>query len=214
MIIETFPVGLLQCNCTILGSEQTHEAIVIDPGDDVPEVLERLRRHRLTVKHIIATHGHIDHVGGLKEIKDATGAPVYLHGGDLFLYQALPMQAALIGLTAPPATEIDAQLDEGDELGAGEIKLSVFHTPGHTPGSLCFHAPGDEARLFAGDTLFKGSIGRTDLWGGSFEQIMHSLRSKVATLPDETIVIPGHGPATTIGREKRFNPFLQIGGRG
>jgi glyoxylase-like metal-dependent hydrolase (beta-lactamase superfamily II) len=214
MIIETFPVGLLQCNCTILGSEQTREAIVIDPGDSVPEVIARLRRRNLEAKHIIATHGHIDHVGGLKELKEATGAPVYLHRGDLFLYQALPMQAALIGLAAPPATEIDAHLDEGDELGAGEIKLAVFHTPGHTPGSLCFHAPGYEGRLFAGDTLFMGSIGRTDLWGGSFEEIMHSLRSKVVTLPDETIVIPGHGPATTIGREKLFNPFLQAGARG
>jgi hydroxyacylglutathione hydrolase len=209
MILETFPVGLLQCNCTILGSEQTREAIVIDPGDDVAEVLDRLRRHHLTAKYIIATHGHIDHVGGFKELKDATGAPVYLHRGDLFLYQALPMQAAMIGLTAPPATEIDAHLDEGDELGAGEIKLQVFHTPGHTPGSLCFHAPAGEARLFAGDTLFMGSIGRTDLWGGSFEEIMASLRGKVVTLPEETIVVPGHGPATTIGREKRFNPFLQ-----
>jgi len=209
MILETFPVGLLQCNCTILGSEQTREAIVIDPGDEIPKVLERLRYHRLEAKHIIATHGHIDHVGGFKEIKEATGAPVYLHRGDLFLYQALPMQAAMIGLTTPPATEIDAHLDEGDELGAGEIKLSVFHTPGHTPGSLCFHTPGAEDRLFAGDTLFMGSIGRTDLWGGSFEEIMHSLRSKIVTLPEETIVVPGHGPATTIGREKRLNPFLQ-----
>ncbi len=209
MIIETFPVGLLQCNCTILGSEQTREAIVIDPGDEVARVLERLRRHQLEVKHIIATHGHIDHVGGLKELKDATGAPVYLHRGDLFLYQALPMQAMLLGTTAPPATEIDQYLEEGDELGVGEIKIKVFHTPGHTPGSLCFHTPNGEARLFAGDTLFMGSIGRTDLWGGSFEEIMDSLHSKVVTLPDETLVIPGHGPATTIGREKHFNPFLQ-----
>jgi glyoxylase-like metal-dependent hydrolase (beta-lactamase superfamily II) len=209
MILETFPVGLLQCNCTILGSEQTGEAIVIDPGDEVPRLLERISRHRLTVKHIIATHGHIDHVGGLKELKDATGAPVYLHRGDLFLYQALPMQAALIGLATPPETEIDAHLDEGDELGAGEIKLSVYHTPGHTPGSLCFHTPGETGRLFAGDTLFLGSIGRTDLWGGSFEEIMDSLRGKVVTLPEETVVVPGHGPQTTIGREKRLNPFLQ-----
>jgi glyoxylase-like metal-dependent hydrolase (beta-lactamase superfamily II) len=209
MIVETFPVGLLQCNCTILGSEQTREAIVIDPGDEAQLVLDRLRHHRLTARHIIATHGHIDHVGGLKELKEATGAPVYLHRGDLFLYQALPMQAALIGVAAPPATEIDEHLDEGDELGAGEIKITVHHTPGHTPGSLCFYTPADGARLFAGDTLFMGSIGRTDLWGGSFEEIMHSLYSKVITLPEETVVIPGHGPVTTIGREKRSNPFLQ-----
>lgn len=209
MIIETFPVGLLQCNCTILGSEQTREAIVIDPGDDVEEVLARLQRHGLTAKYIIATHAHIDHVGGFKELKDATGAPVYLHRNDLELYEILPVQAMMLRLAAPPKTEIDAYLDEGDELGVGEIKLKVFHTPGHTPGSLCFHAPHEEAKLFAGDTLFLGSIGRTDLWGGSFEQIMDSLKSKVVTLPDETVVVPGHGPHTTIGREKRFNPFLQ-----
>ena len=209
MILETFPVGKLQCNCTILGSEQTREAIVVDPGDEVPLVLERLARHRLTVKHIIATHGHIDHVGGLKELKDATGAPVYLHRGDLFLYGALPMQAALLGLAPPPATEVDAHLDEGDELGAGEVRLRVHHTPGHTPGSLCFHSPESGGRLFAGDTLFLGSIGRTDLWGGSHEEILDSLRGKVMTLPDETIVVPGHGPATTVGRERRFNPFLR-----
>jgi hydroxyacylglutathione hydrolase len=211
MIIETFPVGLLQCNCTILGSEQTREAIVIDPGDDAPQVLARLKRHGLTAKYVIATHAHIDHVGGFKELKDATGAPVYLHRGDLPLYDILPVQAMMLGITAPAATEIDAYLDEGDELGVGEIKLEVMHTPGHTPGSLCFHTPNDDARLFAGDTLFLGSIGRTDLWGGSFEQIMESLRSKVVTLADETIVVPGHGPQTTIGREKRSNPFLQRG---
>lgn len=211
MIIETFPVGLLQCNCTILGSEQTGEAVVIDPGDDIPEVLARLKRLRLTPKYIIATHGHIDHVGGFKEMKDATDAPVYLHRGDMFLYEALPMQARLLGLAPPEAGSIDAHLDDGDELGFGEITLRVHHTPGHTPGSICFYEPGndDDGRLFAGDTLFMGSIGRTDLWGGSFEEIMDSLRRKVVTLPESTVVVPGHGPLTTIGREKRFNPFLQ-----
>ena len=209
MIIETFPVGLLQCNCTIIGSEQTRDAIIIDPGDDVPRILSRLAHHKLTPKYIVATHGHIDHVGGFKEIKEATGAPVYLHESDLFLYNALAMQAQLLGVAPPSSTEVDARLNDGDEIGAGEIKLRVHHTPGHTPGSICFHSAGDDARLYAGDTLFMGSIGRTDLWGGSFEEIMDSLRNKVITLPDETVVIPGHGRATTIGREKRFNPFLQ-----
>lgn len=209
MIIDTFPVGMLECNCTILGSEQTREAIVIDPGDDVAKVVARLERHGLEPKYIIATHGHIDHVGGFKALKEATSAPVYLHEGDLFLYEALPMQARMLGVAPPEMTEIDAHLGEGDELGIGEIKLKVHHTPGHTPGSICFHAPGDDARLFAGDTLFFGSIGRTDLWGGSFEQIMDSLQRKLMTLPEETVVIPGHGPATTIGREKSFNPFLR-----
>jgi glyoxylase-like metal-dependent hydrolase (beta-lactamase superfamily II) len=209
MIIETFPVGLLQCNCTIIGSEQTREAVIIDPGDDVPRIVSRLAHHKLTARYIIATHGHIDHVGGFKDLKEATGAPVYLHEGDLFLYNALAMQAQLLGITPPSSTEVDARMDDGDEIGAGEIKLRVHHTPGHTPGSICFYSAGDDARLYAGDTLFMGSIGRTDLWGGSFEEIMDSLRNKVITLPDETVVIPGQGPATTIGRETRFNPFLQ-----
>ncbi|MEP7272440.1 MAG: MBL fold metallo-hydrolase [Acidobacteriota bacterium] len=209
MIVETFPVGRLQCNCTILGSRQTNEAIVIDPGDDIPLVLARLAYHGLTAKYAIATHGHIDHVGGFKEIKEGTGAPVYLHESDLFLYEALEMQATMIGVDTPETTVIDGHLDDGDEIGAGDIKLRVVHTPGHTPGSICFHSPDGDAHLFAGDTLFMGSIGRTDLWGGSIDQIMESLRDKLVTLPDETVVIPGHGPATTIGREKRFNPFLQ-----
>ncbi len=209
MIVETFPVGLLQCNCTILGSEQTREAVVIDPGDEADKVLARLRKHNLEAKYIIATHAHIDHVGGFSELKAATGAPVCLHQGDLFLYDILPIQAQLLGITAPAATAIDHHLDQGDELGIGEIRVKVFHTPGHTPGSLCFHAPGDEAKLFSGDTLFMRGIGRTDLWGGSFEEIMESLRRKVMALPDDTIVIPGHGPQTTIGDEKAFNPWLQ-----
>ncbi len=209
MIVETFPVGILQCNCTILGSEQTREAIVIDPGDDIPFVVSRLEHHGLTVKHVIATHGHIDHVGGFNDLKESTGAPVLLHKDDLFLYQALEMQARLVGIATPIETVIDGHLEEGDEIGTGEIKLRVVHTPGHTPGSICFHSDVDEACLFAGDTLFMGSIGRTDLWGGSLDQIMESLREKLVTLPDETIVVPGHGPTTTIGREKRLNPFLQ-----
>lgn len=209
MIVETFPVGLLQCNCTILGSEQTNEAIIIDPGDDIPFVLSRLKHHGLTPKIVIATHGHIDHVGGFSDFKESTGAPVYLHKEDLFLYQALEMQARMIGIPVPMTTGIDGHLEEGDEIGAGEIKLRVMHTPGHTPGSICFHSDTDDACLFAGDTLFMGSIGRTDLWGGSYDQIMDSLRGKVVALPEETIVIPGHGPATTIGREKQLNPFLQ-----
>jgi glyoxylase-like metal-dependent hydrolase (beta-lactamase superfamily II) len=209
MIIETFPVGLLQCNCTILGSEQTREAIVIDPGDEADKVLARLKHHRLNAKYIIATHAHIDHVGGFAELKAATGAPVYLHQSDQFLYDILPLQAQMIGLATPPSTQIDHHLAEGDELGAGEIRIRVHHTPGHTPGSLCFHLPNDEAKLFSGDTLFMRGIGRTDLWGGSFEEIMDSLHGKVMALPDETLVIPGHGPVTTIGAERTGNPWLQ-----
>lgn len=210
MIIESFPVGLLQCNCIILGSEQTREAIVIDPGDEAGLVFARLSKLNLKARYIIATHAHIDHVGGFKELKDLTGAPLYLHRQDLFLYDALPMQARMLGLSAPPATEIDAYLDHGDQIGTGEIKLDVLHTPGHTPGSICFHTS-EHSHLYAGDTLFMGSIGRTDLWGGSYDEIIDSLQRRIVTLPDETIVIPGHGPKTTVGREKIYNPFLQNG---
>jgi hydroxyacylglutathione hydrolase len=210
MIIETFPVGMLQCNCTILGSEQTGEAIVIDPGDEIKSVVERLKRRRLEARYIVATHGHIDHVGGFRELKEATGAPVLLHDADVFLYEALPMQASLLRIATPPATEIDGHLKHGDELGAGDVKLKIIHTPGHTPGSICFHSSAGDSRLFAGDTLFLGSIGRTDLWGGSYEEILESLRRRVVTLPEDTVVVPGHGPQTTIGREKRDNPFLQF----
>jgi glyoxylase-like metal-dependent hydrolase (beta-lactamase superfamily II) len=209
MIVETFPVGMLQCNCTILGSEQTREAIIIDPGDDIPYILSRLAHHGLSPKYAIATHGHIDHVGGFHELKLASGSPVYIHASDVFLYEALEMQARMIGVNVPDATTMDGYLNDGDEIGTGEIKLRVVHTPGHTPGSICFHSDDADPCLFAGDTLFMGSIGRTDLWGGSFDQIMDSLRDRVVALPDETLVIPGHGPATSIGREKRFNPFLQ-----
>jgi glyoxylase-like metal-dependent hydrolase (beta-lactamase superfamily II) len=210
MIIETFPVGPLQCNCTIIGSEQTGEAIVIDPGDEVASVVDRLERRRLAARLIVATHGHIDHVGGFKELKEATRAPVLLHEADLFLYEALGMQASLLRIPTPLATEIDGHLEDGDELGAGDVKLMVMHTPGHTPGSICFHSQSGDRRLFAGDTLFLGSIGRTDLWGGSYEEILESLRSRIVTLPEETVVVPGHGPLTTIGHEKRHNPFLQF----
>ena len=209
MIVETFPVGKLQCNCTILGSEQTKEAVVIDPGDDIPFILSRLEHHGLTAKYAIATHGHIDHVAGFHHLKESSGTPVYLHAEDLFLYEALEMQARMIGVSVPRSTLIDGYLGHGDEIGTGDVKLSVIHTPGHTPGSICFHSDDGSPCLFAGDTLFMGSIGRTDLWGGSHEQIMESLKARLVTLPEDTLVIPGHGPATTIGREKRFNPFLQ-----
>jgi glyoxylase-like metal-dependent hydrolase (beta-lactamase superfamily II) len=217
MIYESLAVGWLQCNCHVLGDAETKEALVLDPGDEVERVLEILARHDLKVKAIVSTHSHIDHVGGLKKLHDATQAPVLMHGSDLELYRALDMQAAWIGMRAPEQANVDALLKEGDVVRWGKFAANVIHTPGHTPGSICLHlpqpnspvaalAPGD---LFAGDTLFAGSIGRTDLWGGSFEQIMESLRGKLLALPDETIVHPGHGPTTTIGEERESNPFLQ-----
>jgi glyoxylase-like metal-dependent hydrolase (beta-lactamase superfamily II) len=214
MIHEILPVGWLQCNCHVLGDPETREALVLDPGDEVERIIEILQRHNLSVKAIVSTHAHIDHVGGLKKLHDDTGAPVLMHGSDLELYRALDMQAAWIGMRPPEPTGIDTLLRDGDSLRWGNYSAHVMHTPGHTPGSICLHLPpapakGGSGLLLAGDTLFAGSIGRTDLWGGSFEQIMDSLRVRLLELPDETIVCPGHGPRTTIGAEREYNPFLR-----
>jgi hydroxyacylglutathione hydrolase len=211
----TIPVGMLQCNCTIVGDPISREAIVIDPGDEVSRILELLGRHRLTAKAIVSTHAHIDHVGGLAKLHHFTGAPVLMHREDLPLYQGMDMQAAFLGVAPPELTAIDHLLKEGDSLRWGFFEAKVIHTPGHTPGSVCLYLPNvgvnltlPNPKLFAGDTLFAGSIGRTDLWGGSMEQIMDSLRSKLLELPDHTVVHPGHGIATTIGEERQSNPFL------
>jgi hydroxyacylglutathione hydrolase len=215
LIHITIPVGMLQCNCAIIGDPITREALVVDPGDEVHRILELLGRHRLTVTAIVSTHAHIDHVGGLSKLHQYTGAPVLLHRDDLPLYQAMDMQAAFLGVAPPELTQVDQLLKEGDALRWGSFEARVIHTPGHTPGSVCLYLPKDAGtitlpvpQLFAGDTLFAGSIGRTDLWGGSMEQIMDSLRSKVMELPGETIVHPGHGPITSIGEERHANPFL------
>jgi hydroxyacylglutathione hydrolase len=221
MIHEILPVGLLQCNCHVVGDPATHEAIVIDPGDEVERILEVIARFDLKVRAILNTHAHIDHVGGLRKMREATGAPVMMHESDLGLYRALDMQAKLIHLPAPPITEVDEFLREGRGVRWGEYELRVMHTPGHTEGSVCLYLPRREGSdvqaidlarsgaLFAGDTLFAGSIGRTDLWGGSMEDILKSLHFKLLALPDETVVFPGHGPVTTIGDERESNPFLQ-----
>lgn len=216
IIHEILPVGMLQCNCSIVGDSQTREALVIDPGDEVDRILELLRKHQLTVKAIVSTHAHIDHVGGLRKLHDATGAPVYMHADDLELYKALERQAGWLGMRTPELTEVDTFLKEGDLLRWGPFEARVFHTPGHTRGSLCLYLPQKAGRvtlstpqLFAGDTLFAGSIGRTDLWGGSFEDIVRSIHSKLLVLPDDTVVFPGHGQATTIGQERETNPFLK-----
>ncbi len=215
LIHITIPVGLLQCNCSIVGDPVTREALVIDPGDEVTRILDLLGRHKLTVKAIVSTHAHIDHVGGLAKLHQFTGAPVLMHREDLPLYQGMDVQAAFLGVPTPDLTEVDQLLKEGDALRWGAFEARVIHTPGHTPGSVCLYLPKESRaiaipspQLFAGDTLFAGSIGRTDLWGGSMGDIMDSLRSKVLELPDETIVYPGHGPVTNIGQERRSNPFL------
>ncbi len=207
MILETFPVGLLQCNCTILGDEQTREAIVIDPGDDIRRIHQRLAEHGFTLKQIIVTHGHIDHVGGALKLKRLTGAPIYLNENDLPLLEMMGMQAAWLGVDTPETAPPDDSLADGQTVGLENYPATVLHTPGHTQGSICLHfAP--LKLLIAGDTLFAGSIGRTDLPGGNTDQIMDSLHSRLMALPDETRVVPGHGPATAIGEERRSNPFL------
>ena len=209
MIHEVFPVGMLACNCSILGDESTGEAVVIDPGDDIERVQEILARHNLRAKYIVATHAHIDHVGGIEKLQRATGASVLMHESDLPLYQNLSAQAAWLGVRPPGVVEVDQFLKEGDSLRCGALALEVLHTPGHSPGSLCLHLPGAQRRIFSGDTLFQGSIGRTDLWGGSFDQIMRSIHETLLRFPDETPVFPGHGAPTTIGEERESNPFLQ-----
>src|SRR3984957_6907221 len=227
LIHEILPVGLLKCNCHIVGDPQTLDAAVIDPGDDVDSILELIARHKLKVRAILNTHAHIDHVGGLKKMREATSAPVLMHQADLSLYKALEMQAQWIQWATPELTEVDEFLTEGKSIKWGDYELRVMHTPGHTEGSVCLYLPRDAKSaivgatprratsthlpglLFAGDTLFEGSIGRTDLWGGSMREIMRSLKNKVLALPDETIVFPGHGPSTTIGIERETNQFLR-----
>jgi hydroxyacylglutathione hydrolase len=255
LIHEIIPVGMLQCNCSILGDAETRDAIVVDPGDEVERILEILRAHGLNVRTIVSTHTHIDHVGGLAKLHAATNAPVLIHEADLELYRHLEMQAQFLGMRTPESMRIEDFVKEGDSVRWGGYAARVIHTPGHTPGSISLLVekglPGADAyverarppsakasadahlqahlrgiagegaaatlrgggfadgRLLAGDTLFQGSIGRTDLWGGSMKDILNSIREKLLALPDETLVIPGHGENTTIGEERAENPYLR-----
>ena len=207
MIHEILPVGPLQCNCSIIGDEATHEAMVIDPGDEIDNVLALVQKHNLRVKQIVITHAHIDHVGGAMKLRAATGAPILLNQDDYTLLKMLDVQAAWIGMPTPGKVEIDRSLTTGETVSAGSHTAQILHTPGHTEGSICLYfAP--EKKLIAGDTLFAGSIGRTDLPGGNLQKIMRSLHNTVLALPDDTVVIPGHGELTTIGDERESNPFL------
>jgi hydroxyacylglutathione hydrolase len=208
MIHKIFPVGPLQCNCSVIGDEKTHEAMVIDPGDQIEGILEILRQEKLTLKQIVITHAHIDHVGGAMKLKAATGAPILMNQDDYALLKMLDMQAAWVGMRPPGDVQVDEAIGQGRVLKIGEISSNVIHTPGHSEGSICVYFP-VEKKLIAGDTLFAGSIGRTDLPGGSMDKIMRSLHTQVLALPDETEVVPGHGPVTTIGEERETNPFLQ-----
>jgi glyoxylase-like metal-dependent hydrolase (beta-lactamase superfamily II) len=208
MIHAILPVGMLQCNCSIFGDEQTREALVVDPGDEITRILQVLKRHGLTLKGIVITHAHIDHIGGAQKLKKATGAPVYMNPNDAELQKMMEVQAGWLGIEAPDAVEIDAPAMDGGKLVVGATEFHVLHTPGHTQGSISLWIP-SEGKLVAGDTLFRDSIGRTDLPGGDSRQILRSIHEKLLPLPEETVVFPGHGESTTIGREKQFNYFLQ-----
>ncbi len=207
MIHEILPVGPLRCNCSIIGDETSHEAMVIDPGDEIEDILALIAKHNLQVKQIVITHAHIDHVGGAMKLRAATGAPILLNQNDYALLKMLDTQAAWVGMKSPGKVEIDQSVGQADKVQAGSVTANVLHTPGHTEGSVCLYFPAEKT-LVAGDTLFAGSIGRTDLPGGSFEKIIQSLHGTVLALPDDTVVVPGHGPLTTIGEERESNPFL------
>ncbi len=206
MIVQAFPVGLLGVNCVILGDEETKQAVVIDPGGDAPDILLRLANAELRVSAILQTHGHVDHVGGTGQLKRVTGAPVYLHTEDHFLFEMAPQQAMMFGLPAPEVCAVDHDLPDGARIEVGGLVLTVVHTPGHSPGSVSFLV---DDLCICGDTLFAGGIGRTDIWGGSFEVLAASIRERLYTLDPATVVIPGHGPQTTIGTERLHNPFVR-----
>ncbi len=208
MLHVVLPVGPLQCNCSIFGDEKKHEAMVIDPGGDISDITAILDRHGLKVKAIVITHGHIDHVAGASQLRALTGAPVYMNERDREQLNMLHLQAAWLGVPVPPKVEIDILATDGAVLQLGGADFEVLLTPGHTQGSLCLWIP-QEKKLIAGDTLFRGSIGRTDLPGGDSARILSSIKTYLLQLPDETQVFPGHGESTTIGREKQQNPFLQ-----
>ncbi|HET8825697.1 MAG TPA: MBL fold metallo-hydrolase [Terriglobales bacterium] len=208
MIHEILPVGPLRCNCSIIGDETTRDAMVIDPGDDIADVLGIIQKHNLQVRQIVITHAHIDHVGGAMKLRQATSAPILMNQNDYALVKMLDVQAAWLGMKSPGQVEIDRSVGDADKVEAGPLVANVIHTPGHTEGSVCLHFPAQQ-KLIAGDTLFAGSIGRTDLPGGSYDKIIRSLHEKVLALPDETLVVPGHGPLTTIGDERESNPFLK-----
>jgi hydroxyacylglutathione hydrolase len=205
MQVTRLVVGPLQVNCYIVADEKTRQAIVIDPGDDGEKVLDAVREQGLAVRYIVNTHAHFDHVGANKQVKDATGAEILIHREDDALLGNTARQARMFGMTAPASPKADRYLKHGDTVTVGDITLTVLHTPGHSAGGICLAGGGV---VFTGDALFAGSIGRTDLFGGDLMTLISSIKEHLLTLPDETVVLSGHGPGSTIGEERRENPFL------
>lgn len=209
MIVESFPVGALSCNATILGDERSGEAIVIDGGDGRDDVLKRLAAHGLRARYLVHTHAHFDHIADVGGLRERTGASALLHPADLPIYHAQPALVRAFGFSMPEPVMLDGDLLDGDRLVVGSLALEVLHTPGHTPGSVSFALEnGNVTTIFSGDTLFAGSIGRWDLGGTSMEDIVDSIARKLLVFADGTLVVPGHGPSTTIGTERRSNPYL------
>lgn len=209
MIKKTFVVGPLQCNCTLLACEKTGEAVLIDPGDEASLLIAELSKLHVKVKYLLHTHAHFDHIGATKGLKAHTQATVCLHQGDQSIYEMLPLQGQMFGMQFEPAPAIEKFLLDEEVLNFGEHSLQVIHTPGHSPGGVCFKLVDGEEFLFSGDTLFQGSVGRTDLWGGDFDLLIRSIKRRIFSLNEEIAVFPGHGPSTFVGQEKRHNPFFQ-----
>ena len=211
VLIETFPTGPLGCNCSLVIDPASKQAVVIDPGGDFDAIRARLEKAGASVKAIVHTHTHIDHVGATAPLQRWSNAAARIHEDDRFLYQLLPVQAAMLGIDMPEVCELDGDLLDGTAIQAGAIDLQVLHTPGHTPGSVCFvlKAP-DGLVAFAGDTLFRRGIGRTDLWGGDQAAIVRSIKDRLYALDEATRVVTGHGPGTTIGEERGKNPYVRL----
>ncbi len=208
MFLKTFPVGPIQCNCSIIACEETLEAIVVDPGGDAQKIIDEINKHDFSLKYILHTHAHFDHVLGAKALKDKYNAKICLNKEDEWLYNNLDLQCSLFGFKADPVAPIDIYLKDEEIIKIGNLNTKSIHTPGHTPGSMCFCVEDQQSLVFSGDTLFNGGIGRTDLWGGSYESIIKSIKKRLLILDNDTLVIPGHGSNTDIWSEKKSNPFL------
>ena len=215
LLVETFPAGAFQCNCTVIACGDTKDAVVVDPGGEVGRIAEIVAHYDLTVRSIIHTHAHLDHIYCTRDVKEAHGGAICLHRDDAFLYAGFAMQAAMFGWKPRSTLPVERWIADGDRIELGKRELSVVHTPGHTPGSVCFEVidPDSGRILFAGDTLFKGSVGRTDLLGGDSRVLARSIRERIYTRDPDTVVVPGHGPVTTIGDEAVANPFVRAVGR-